>query len=435
MEHVNPCLPDQVNKYLLKYSAGNWKAEYKEERKFNNIAVIPAIEELKNLKVLINSLSACDPYYFNETLFLFIINNAASAGEEAKDDNIEAINYLRGLIGSQSPLHIGLIDASTGNNVLPEKDGGVGLARKIGMDAALTLFDYENSRKKILICLDADCTVENNYLTAIVSEFNKNNYDAAYVNFEHPLPDDTESRLAIICYEIFLRYYVLGLMYADSGYAIHTIGSTMLCSYESYIKAEGMNKKKAAEDFYFLEKLCKNYNVHKIGNTKIYPSSRGSWRVPFGTGQRVNRYLSKVQDEYFLYSPESFDVLKKWLLIFNSEKHFSSLEYLSEAECIHPSLKKFLVENKFEENWNRIMENCKNDLQLNKQKHFWFDGFRTLKLIHYLRDNGFPQAEMYEAVDIMLNRFGKGLGYANTPDFYSTPEKQFPYLERLRELA
>lgn len=30
---------------------------------------------------------------------------------------------------------------------MPEKDGGVGLARKIGMDLALGHFDYKNSGK------------------------------------------------------------------------------------------------------------------------------------------------------------------------------------------------------------------------------------------------------------------------------------------------
>ncbi len=39
------------------------------------------------------------------------------------------------------------------------------LARKIGMDLALTKFDYNSSAKSILICTDADCTVDSNYLS------------------------------------------------------------------------------------------------------------------------------------------------------------------------------------------------------------------------------------------------------------------------------
>jgi len=428
-------LPQNVIKYLAKYKTGNWRIETGSHKKFINIAVIPALKESENIKRLIASLCACDPLYFDDTLFLFVVNNTSEAPKDAKEDNYLTIEYLKDNLNGTLPINLAFIDASTPGNVLPEKDGGVGLARKIGMDEALTLFDYNSKRSKILICPDADCTVDRNYLTGIVEAFNKFNYDAAYVNFEHPLPEDTESRLAIICYEIFLRYYVLGLIYAKSDYAIHTIGSTMVCTYESYIKVEGMNKKKAAEDFYFMEKLCKNYEIKKIDTAKIYPSSRGSWRVPFGTGQRVNRYLSKTHDEHLLYSPESFEVLKKWLEVFNSPGSLSANEYLSAAKNIHPSLHQFLVDNKFEENWEKIRTNCRDDKQTARQKHFWFDGFRTLKLIHYLRDNGFPPVDMYEAVRIMAANFGAGQDLYSGTDIYSDPEKQIPYLELLRKLA
>ncbi len=438
-------MTDAVKKYLNKYSAGGWTAETP-GKKFKNIAVVPAIKEYDNIRNLLLSLTQCSPEYFSDSLFLFVINNTVSAEAQILEANLKTIEMLRGIIKGElndgvsaavnsAGLNIGVIDASTGSNALPEKDGGVGLARKIGMDIALTLFDYNRKEKNILICPDADCTIEKNYLTEIVRTFNKDNLNAAYVSFEHPLPDNIESRLAIINYEIFLRYYVLGLIYSGSGYAIHTIGSTMACSAEAYIKVEGMNKKKAAEDFYFMEKLCKNYPVVKMGGTKIYPSSRGSWRVPFGTGQRVNRYLSKAQNEYLLYSPESFEVLKKWLAVFNSPIKRTVAEYLTEASAIHPSLLRFLTENKFEESWKRIEENCRDEKQLARQKHFWFDGFRTLKLIHFLRDNGIPQMEMYTAVNALLIKFNKGMDLDISGDFYLSPGKQMPYLNTLRNLA
>jgi hypothetical protein len=37
--------------------------------------------------------------------------------------------------------------------------------------------------------------------------------------------------------------------------------------------------------------------------------------------------------------------------------------------------------------------------QLEKQKLKWFDGFRTLKLIHHLRDTVFPVINMFDAAD------------------------------------
>ena len=47
------------------------------------------------------------------------------------------------------------------------------------------------------------------------------------------------------------RYYVLGLKLANSPFAFPTIGSTMICDYESYIRIGGMNKKRAAGRFLF----------------------------------------------------------------------------------------------------------------------------------------------------------------------------------------
>ena len=144
-----------------------------------------------------------------------------------------------------------------------------------------------------MIWLDADCKVDDNYLCAVVDEFNKKNLSAATINFSHDVSGTGELTEAIIPYEIFLRYYVLGLKYAKSPYAFHTIGSTIAIDHNAYIKAGGMNKKKAAEDFYFLQKVAKNYEIKKIISTTVYPSSRHSWRVPFGTGRSVTRYFIK----------------------------------------------------------------------------------------------------------------------------------------------
>ena len=43
-----------------------------------------------------------------------------------------------------------------------------------------------------------------------------------------------------------------------------------------------------------------------------------------------------------------------------------------------------------------------NPNEIEKQKHFWFDAFRTLKLIHYLRDETYPNINMFDAIDELL---------------------------------
>jgi hypothetical protein len=300
------------------------------------------------------------------------------------------------------------------------------------MDLALSIFDYSNVNKKILGCLDADCLVDNNYISSIVESFNKENLSAALVQFEHLLPESTKDKLAIICYEIFLRYYVLGLKYAGSPFAFQTIGSTMICDYESYIKVGGMNKKKAAEDFYFVEKLAKIVSISKIESVKVYPSSRGSWRVPFGTGQRVNRFLAGEHNEYFLYSPKSYELLRQWNKIFFTGEILSPDDYLSKAKIIDSNLYNFLVLNSFNENWDKILKASKTKVQIQKQKITWFDGFRTLKLIHYFRDNGYPLINMFDAVKELLNHYDVKLPQVVENQAPSI-EIQLEYLHQLRK--
>ena len=337
-------LPENVRKYLDKYGCKKWKLEIKTELQFDCVIVVPAIAEHNNIITLLDSLSENEFNKNYRVAMIFVINSIVSSSQEVKAENQQTLELLREILNNNSSynpivekinstnLTIAFTDASSDGNEMPEKTGGVGLARKIGMDYALTVFDYSKPGKKIIACLDADCTVEKNYVEEIINSFNVEDINAAVINYEHPLPYDEESRKAIICYEIFLRYYELGLKFAGSDYYFQAIGSTIVCNYEAYIKVEGMNKKKAAEDFYFLEKLIKDYEIKRIKSTKVFPAGRPSWRVPFGTGQRINRFLSKSQDEYLLYDPESFLILKKWLELFNSTNTFSGKDYHAKSK-------------------------------------------------------------------------------------------------------
>jgi hypothetical protein len=438
-------LPDYVAAYLNKFSQQEYEIEWQNKFGINNVIVIPAIAEFENIKILFSSLLQNDPTYFESTLVLFVINNSAVSSDELKGDNQKSLDYLRSIIFNntnakfanevkQSGLSVGLIDAASDAKELDEKHSSVGLARKIGMDLALTVFDYTDKSKKLIICLDSDCTVKQNYLTTIVSDFNKQNYSAAVIEYAHNINGSDKESSAIIPYEIFLRYYVGGLKYAGSKYAFHTIGSTTVCDVEAYIKAGGMNKRKAAEDFYFLGKIAKNYTINKINSTKVYPSNRSSWRVPFGTGQRVARFLKNTHNEYQLFDPAVFEILKYWLQLFNLNVSSDPEYILSCSKEIHIELYNFLVNQNYLEQWKKIFENAKSKKQLSHQKNIWFDAFKTLKLIHYLRDKTFPNINMFDALDMIfikleinntINRNGKEI-----PEL----EIQKQYLCLLREI-
>ena len=420
-------IPDKISAYLNKRASNTWLIENDYKKYFQKIIVVPSIAESENLPALINSLEQNDELELLNTLLLIVVNNSVSSTEEVKNDNHKTIDYLKNI---KSRVNISFIDVCKAGKEMDDKNGGVGLARKIGMDLALTKFDYYSLNKKIMICTDADCIVEPYYLTKISQEFNRNNYEAAVVNFAHDINGDDEETKAVICYEIFLRYYVLGLNFAKSDYAFHTIGSTMLCTPEAYVKVEGMNKRKAAEDFYFLEKLAKIYPIGELKSTFVYPSKRSSWRVPFGTGRSVDRYLSNSRDEYLLYDPKSFIILKTWLEVFfnsslgqpelvlgssrsidtneeipkqvRNDRIINQSSLLKISKNIHPALSDFLTQQDFENFISKVLLKNKNPNEIEKQKHFWFDAFRTLKLIHYLRDETYPNINMFDAIDELL---------------------------------
>lgn len=408
-------IPEKIFAYLNKRTSDIWKVENDYKKYFQKVIVVPSISESDNLPSLINSLEQNDELELLNTLLLIVVNNSISSSEEVKNDNQKTLTYLQNI---QSKIKISFIDAASAGKEMDDKNGGVGLARKIGMDLALLKFDYFSINKKVIICTDADCVVDSNYLSAISHEINYNNYEAAIVNFAHDISGEDEETKAIICYEIFLRYYVLGLSFAKSEYAFHAIGSTMICTPEAYVKVGGMNKRKAAEDFYFSEKLAKIYPIGKIKSTFVHPSKRSSWRVPFGTGRRVDRYLSNSRDEYLLYDPKSFVILKTWLEIFydlslsqpepahpsggrnGKENSFHSLMKISKN--IYPALSDFLTQQDFENFINKVLLKNDNPIEIEKQKHFWFDAFKTLKLIHYLRDATYPNINMFDAIDGLL---------------------------------
>jgi len=441
-----PSYPELVEAYLKRQSPNPWNLEWIEKRGINNVIVVPAIAEFENLETLLTSIVNNKPDYFSSTLVIIVINNKAADNKEVKESNKNSLKLIRTIIQQKnahnlfvhklinSGLGIALIDASSKGKELSEKVSGVGFARKIGLDFALTAFDFSIKKKKILIWLDADCKVDENYLCTVVDEFNNKNLSAATINFSHDVSGTDELTKAIIPYEIFLRYYVLGLKYAKSPYAFHTIGSTITVDHNAYIKVGGMNKKKAAEDFYFLQKVAKNYNINKIKSTTVYPASRHSWRVPFGTGRSITRFLSNTRNEFLLHDPVVFDVLKSWLKIFNDNNNNDTKHLVNEAGNIKKELKTFLMQRKFSVQWDRILKNSKNSKQLQYQKQNWFDGFKTLKLIHHLRDSVCPVINMFEAVDKLFLNIGMNVIKKRKGEIIPELDVQKEYLYKLREL-
>ncbi len=408
--------------YLQKHSFCSAQISEPSNPRVNIIVVIPCFNE-PDLISSLESLWKCSRPQCDVEVIV-VINASKNSSPEIILQNEKSFEESNHWIenNSDDSLRIFLIK----NNSLPEKHAGVGLARKIGMDEAVRRFANVNNKDGLIVCFDADSTCEKNYLVEIENHFKKFPHSpGCSIYFEHPVfrPEtfaeeisgipkvDPKINEGIIQYELFLRYYRQGLKFAGHPFSFHTIGSSMAVRADAYCKQGGMNKRKAGEDFYFLQKIFALGNFSEINSTCVIPSPRPSLRVPFGTGRAINDFIEKKEEFIQAYHPETFVDLKKFC---ERIPELAEIENFKDGfDPLPHSIKKFLLANDFEKNFREIKKNSSSAEMFLKRFYRWFDGFRVLKFVHFVRDqhtkntnetgfNGFPEIQIAEAAKKLL---------------------------------
>ncbi len=341
--------------------------------------VIPVFKEEALLKCLDSLLECNRPSSGIEVLIVF---NSSLEDEEAIEHNQKSARALRSWQKENEPffkLHI------IEENNLSSKEAGVGIARKIGMDEAVRRSMTAKQPNGIIICLDGDCTVSNSYLAAIENYFlQKKSKGAVSIHFEHPLEGEMyaeEIYEAITLYELHLRYFKWAMNHIGIPYDRYTVGSSMAVKALAYAREGGMNKRKAGEDFYFLQKYLIKEDLDELYESTVFPSPRISDRVPFGTGRAIADHQERRKDLRLTYSSRSFELLKELIDIINSS--------YPELPEIGKEFKEFLKDDNWEEVWKKLMAQSKDKESFQSRFLQWFTPFRLLKFIHYLRDEYF----------------------------------------------
>lgn len=299
-----------------------------------------------------------------------------------------------------------LVDRFSKGFQLPEK-GGVGHARKTGVDIACALVDAGRVESPWIHCTDADVRLPDTYFKAGQSASNKAKDHAVliypfYHNDDPASAESAEVILATQLYELSLRYYVAAMKFAGSPYAFHTIGSTMAVSARHYAMVRGFPKREAGEDFYLLNKLAKVGKVLALAEgpdcKSIEIAARRSDRVPFGTGAAVNKItgLGDPVLDYHFYNPLVFELLACWL---NAMERIWASPGRDIGSCMFPrkavgkgfnEQQQCLLQGFDEIGVSRALQHAhrqsKNLPQFERHMSTWFDAFKTLKLIHKLRD-------------------------------------------------
>ena len=398
-----------VKKYLTEYAEPEIQAlrQGPISVHYQQVLVIPACNEATDFLTRL-------PPVRQPTLLILVINQAPQARPQVTRHNQELAQSVAALAdplwsaveptpmalfrSSPKLYDILLIDRFSPGHEIPE-NGGVGQARKIGADLALSLIEAGTVQSPWIYNTDADTDLPTAYFQAGQAQ----HPDAAAVLFPFRHCTDLEDPVgrATHLYEFSLFYYVAGLRWAGSPYAFQTVGSSFAVHAKRYAQVRGFPKRAAAEDFYMLNKLAKVARIVELDCAPISIRARTSDRVPFGTGAAVSQMLEMKSPvhQHLLYDPQVFACLKSCLAalgplrkagvpgrdaLWRTLRAQTSLplpaDQLVDALCSIGIIK--ALEHSFRQS--------RDHSQFERQIHNWFDAFRTLKLIHLLRDEFFP---------------------------------------------
>jgi len=411
-------VPDKaVSKYLSRQAEPEAGLSDGVAGTFGHALIVPAYGEGQSL---FDTLGSVPRGPRGETLVIVVLNARKDSPAAIHEANAAARKRLESGPKSSRPLpgdhaaselefangRVLVVDRSQAGHFLPEGQG-VGLARKIGNDIALSLSAAGRLSSDWIHNTDADAVLPNDYFDQ-TEALPADDSAAAIYFYEHRFAEDPELARAARLYEISLRYYVLGLDWAGSPYAYEAMGSCIAVRPAAYAAVHGFPEKNAAEDFYVLNKLAKVGTIARLAGSPVMVDGRISERVPFGTGKSLSNLLSKQKAlaGFRLYHPAVFAHLAAWLRALSAIA--SAGGKLDAALSELPRGNPFFLTEVLLESLERMkafaavrqaVERSSGDPEtMLRHFHTWFDAFRTLKLVHALRDGGLRSLGWREAL-------------------------------------
>jgi hypothetical protein len=329
-------------------------------------------------------------------LVVLVVNGSEAHDEAVHRKNAELITalrerYGRSLEGAPGETRLLLVDRAGDGRRLPARQG-VGLARKIGLDVLCAAHAHGALANRWLHTTDADARLPPGYFDASASRTDPGLVALCYP-FVHERSGDAAVDEAHVLYELYLRYHLLGLRWAGSRYAFHTIGSTLAIDAGAYARVRGVPRKQAGEDFYLLAKAAKLGRVASAPGAPVTIAARRSRRVPFGTGPATAAIAAQLQrgEAYTLLHPACFSLLRHWL---GALEAYAAGGQWRDAEAQLTDLstgdRQLLLESLGDIGTRAALDASCRDLRSAAQRqrrcHEWFDALRTRQLLHALRD-------------------------------------------------
>lgn len=307
------------------------------------------------------------------------------------ENNLKTIEYIKSI----TEFEVELIDKSSLGKGWDENSYGVGWARKLLFDA----ISKEAISSDIIVSLDADTVFENNYFQTIIYNFHKYPFATALsVPYYHKLVADNQLNTLLLRYEIYVRYYLINLFRINSPYAFTALGSAIAFPFWAYQKIRGLAPKFSGEDFYLLQKLRKAGKIIQDNDIIVYPATRYSNRVFFGTGPALIKGKNGDWSSYPIF-------------------HY---DYFNKIEQVYKKLPNLFSQNEITELDNFIIENFnmqpnefwaylrKNNIEIKRFIHAFhtkFDGLRILQFLRFQLINSKLEFSEEEVLLEFLNNF------------------------------
>lgn len=285
--------------------------------------------------------------------------------KEICQNNQATLDYLNNIKDHR----INLIDRSSPGKGWTGKAFGVGQARKCLMD---TINDTALP-DDIIVSLDADTRFGKDYLRSILETFDRFPGAIALSNpYYHKRTGEEPLDRAMLRYEIYMRHYAINMWRIRSPYSFTALGSAISLPVESYRKIGGITAKKSGEDFYFLQKLRKAGWICNYNEQKVYPGTRYSDRVFFGTGPALIKGSQGNWESYPVYDYKLFDQVKETYEAFPElyQNHF-------ETPMTPFLIQQFREEDPFEP----LRRNSATSEQFAAACHQKVDGLRVLQFL------------------------------------------------------
>lgn len=327
---------------------------------------LPVMDEVERLPLLIESVMNQTEQDF---YLLICVNQPESWWNDSEKKNIclsnrESIRYLNALNDNR----IEVLDRSSPGKGWPPKGLGIGFARKMLMDHISAVANSND----IIVSMDADTVFHRGYFASVAENFRLNpSAFAVSLPYYHRLSGDLPLDRALLRYEIYMRSYAINMWRIGSPYCFTALGSAIALPVWAYRAVGGITPKLSGEDFYFLQKIVKTGKLLHWNREIVYPATRLSSRVFFGTGPALIKGITGDWGSYPIYHHSLFDLVFETYMAFNQ---------LFDKD-IPTTLDDFLLQKSGELPWGKLRKNFKSSEKFIRACHEKIDGLRILQFL------------------------------------------------------